>query len=92
MDREIQKILFKNSVDIDALTRCANDLVDKSIEAGDPKRLRIEVRKASEFDDKLSMEDIFDEIDLEYSKDVLKASLLRVSKVNDYYVILGVKL
>ena len=92
MDRKTQEIFFRNTVDMDALAKCASEMIDSSKKAGDPKRLKIEIRKVDEFDSKLSLDEIFEQIDNEYSKESVHLDMLRATKIDNYFVIVGVKL
>ena len=92
MDQKTQKIFFQSSVDMDLIGKFANEMIAKTKEAGNPKRLIIEIRKADSFDENLSMEEIFERIDKEYSQESIRIDLLRAYKTDDYYVITGVKL
>ena len=92
MDRKTQEIFFRNTVDMDALAKCASEIIDQSKKAGGPKRLKIEIRKVEEFDSKLSLDEIFEQIDNEYSKENVHLNMLRATKVDNYFVIVGVKL
>lgn len=92
MDRKTQEFFFQNSVDMNALAKCSADMIDGIKKAGDPKRLKIEIRKAEEFDNKLSSEEIVEQIDKEYSEESSYLDMVRISKVSNYYVIIGVKL
>ena len=92
MDRKTQEILFNNSVDLDMITERVNKVMDNIQEVGNPKKLIIELRKKNEFGDNVSMDDVLNQIDDEYSNNNLGIDLLRLSKVNDYYVIIGVRL
>lgn len=92
MDRKTQEFFFQNSVDMNALAKCSADMIDGVKKAGDPKRLKVEIRKAEEFDDKLSLEEIVEQIDKEYSKESSCMDVVRISKVGNHFVIIGVKL
>ena len=94
MDKKTQEVLFQNSVDMDLLAEHSNDLISTIEKAGDPKKVKIEIRKADEFAPGLSQEEIVDRIDREISKsnDVFTLDLLRVWKHGKYYLVLGVKL
>ena len=93
MDRKIQEIFFKNSVDMDVIGKLANTFAEGIDEAGNPKRIKIEIRNIDEFDTKLSIEEIVDEIDKEYTeKEMFKLDFLRAWKQDNHYVIVGVKL
>ena len=93
MDRKTQEIFFKNSVDMDVIGKLANTLVEGIDEAGNPKRIKIEIRNTDEFDPKLSIEEVVDEIDKEYTKEeMFKLDLLRAWKQDNHYLIVGVKL
>lgn len=93
MDRKTQEIFFKNSVDMDVIGKLASTMVDGIKEAGKPKRIKVEIRSADEFDPNLSIGEVIDEIDKEYAKEeVFKLDLLRAWKQDNHYVIVGVKL
>ena len=93
MDRKTQEIFFKNSVDMDLIGKLANTFVEGIDEAGNPKRIKIEIRNIDEFDSKLSIEEVVNEIDKEYAKEeMFKLDLLRAWKQDNHYVIVGVKL
>lgn len=93
MDRKTQEIFFKNSVDMDVIGKLANTFVEGIDEAGNPKRIKIEIRNIDEFDSKLSIEEVVNEIDKEYAKEeMFKLDLLRAWKQDNHYVIVGVKL
>ena len=93
MDRKTQEIFFKNSVDMDVIGKLANTFVEGIDEAGNPKRIKIEIRNIDEFDSKLSIEEVVNEIDKEYEKEeMFKLDLLRAWKQDNHYVIVGVKL
>ena len=93
MDRKTQEIFFKNSVDMDVIGKLASTMVDGVDEAGNPKRIKIEIRNIDEFDSKLSIEEVVNEIDKEYAKEeMFKLDLLRAWKQDNHYVIVGVKL
>lgn len=93
MDRKTQEIFFKNSVDMDVIGKLANTFVEGIDEAGNPKRIKIEIRNIDEFDSKLSIEEVVNEIDKEYIKEeMFKLDLLRAWKQDNHYVIVGVKL
>ena len=93
MDRKTQEIFFKNSIDMDVIGELASTMVDGIEEAGKPKRIKIEIRRADEFDPNMSIEEVIDEIDKEYAKEeIFKLDLLRAWKQDDHYVIVGVKL
>ena len=93
MDRKTQEIFFKNSVDMDVIGKLANTFVEGIDEAGNPKRIKIEIRNTDEFDPKLSIEEVVDEIDKEYTKEeMFKLDLLRAWKQDNHYVIVGVNL
>ena len=62
MDRKTQEIFFKNSVDMDVIGKLANTFVEGIDEAGNPKRIKIEIRNIDEFDSKLSIEEVVNEI------------------------------
>ena len=93
MDRKTQEIFFKNSVDMDVIGKLANTFVEGIDEVGNPKRIKIEIRNIDEFDSKLSIEEVVNEIDKEYAKEeMFKLDLLRAWKQDNHYVIVGVKL
>ena len=93
MDRKTQEIFFRNSVDMDVIGKLANTFVEGIDEAGNPKRIKIEIRNIDEFDSKLSIEEVVNEIDKEYAKEeMFKLDLLRAWKQDNHYVIVGVKL
>lgn len=93
MDKKTQEYFFKNSVDMDVLGKLVNAMVDGIKEVGKPKRIKVEIRSADDFTPNLSIEEVIDEIDKEYAKEeIFKLDLLRIWKLNDYYVIVGVKL
>lgn len=94
MDRKTQEIFFQNSADMDLLAETTNSLIKTIKEAGDPKKTKIEIRKADEFDSNLSPDEVIEQIDREITKtnDVFALDLLRVWKQDEYYVIVGVKL
>ena len=69
MDRKTQEIFFKNSVDMDVIGKLASTMVEGINEAGNPKRIKIEIRNIDEFDSKLSIEEVVNEIDKEYTKE-----------------------
>lgn len=94
MDRKTQETLFQGSVDLDELTKRIDDLIEMLEEIGNPKRLKIEIRQAKEFDGKLSPEEIIEQIDREITKINNPSSLdiFRVWKQDDYYAVVGAKI
>lgn len=93
MDRETQKMFFQNSIDLDVITDYVNNLVETLKEAGEPKKLRIELRDENEFEQGLSPDEIINKIDQEYSSNIEdRPSLLRTWKLEKYYLIVGVNL
>ena len=78
---------------MDVIGKLANTFVEGIDEAGNPKRIKIEIRNIDEFDSKLSIEEVVNEIDKEYAKEeMFKLDLLRAWKQDNHYVIVGVKL
>ena len=93
MDRETQKFFFKNSVDMDLIADSIKTFLSNINEAGNPKRIKVEIRNIDEFEPNLSIEEVFEKIDAEYAKEeIFKLDLLRAWKQNNHYVIVGVKL
>ena len=93
MNRKTQEIFFENSVDMDAITNYVNKLVDGIKEAGQPKRVEIEIRHLDKSEQKMSLEEIFQKIDEEYfKKSPNEINLQRVWKHKDLIVITGVEL
>lgn len=94
MDRKTQEIFFQGSADMDLLSERTKELINVTKEAGNPKKVKIEIRRADEFDEHLSPEEVIDRIDKEISKtnDAFALDLLRVWKQDDYYLIVGVKI
>ena len=80
-------------MNMDAIGKLVSTMVDGIKEAGKPKRIKVEIRSTDEFDSRLSIEEVVDEIDREYAKtEISKLDLLRAWKQDDHYVIVGVKL
>ena len=92
MDRKAQEIFFAKSVDMNAIMKHAKAAVDVGKKSGDPKRIRIEIRKVDEFNDGLSPEEIFEEIDKEFLKERYDVDMFRATLTDDCVVIVGVKL
>lgn len=92
MDRKAQEIFFDSSVDMEAISESAINMIKTIEEAGNPKRINIEIRREDYFDENLSMDEVFEQIDKEYSKEPSKLDLLRINKADNRYVIIAVKL
>ena len=94
MDRKTQEILFQGSADMDLLSKKAKEFIETTKEAGNPQKVKIEIRRADDFNSQLSSEEIIEQIDKEISKtnDAFSINLLRVWKQDDYYIVVGVKI
>ena len=92
--RKMEEIFFNKAVDWDHISRYVNILLDGVREADNPKRMRVEIRLESEFGENLSGEKIFEMIDEEFerTKVARDLDLCRMWKMNEYVVIVGVKL
>lgn len=94
MDRKTQEIFFQGSVDMDLLSEKVKDLINLTEEVGNPKKVKIEIRRADEFDSHLSPEEVINRIDEEISRtnDAFTIDFLRVWKQDNYYLAVGVKI
>lgn len=90
----IEEIFFNKSIDWDSISKYVNILLDGIKEMDNPKRMRVEVRLEDEFGENLSGEKIFEMIDEEFEKTKAAKDLdiCRMWKINEYVIIVGVKL
>ena len=93
MENSIEELFFGKSVNWDAIKKYVDIIVNGIKEEDNPKRLRIEVRTEDEFGDDLSSEQIFEMIDDEFvkNKENLNLDFCRIWKMNEYVIIVGVK-
>ena len=92
--KRLEEIIFSKSVDWDHISRFVNILLDGVREIDNPKRMRVEIRLEDEFGENLSGERIFEMIDEEFeqNKTALDLDICRMWKMNEYVVIVGIKL
>ena len=92
--KKLEEIIFSKSVDWDHISRFVNILLDGVREIDNPKRMRVEIRMEDEFGENLSGETIFEMIDKEFeqNKTALDLDICRMWKMNEYVVIVGIKL
>lgn len=93
MDRETQEKFFNNSVDMDVISDNVNAFISNIKNSGNPKRIKVDIRNVEEFGSDLSIEEVAEKIDSDYSKnEATKFDLIRIWKQDNHYVIAGVRL
>lgn len=92
--KKLEEIFFSKSVDWKHISKYVNIMLDGIKEADNPKRMRVEIRLEDEFGENLSGEKIFEMIDEEFQKNkvAMDLDLCRMWKMNEYVVIVGIKL
>ena len=79
---------------MDVLAEQIENIAELAEGVGDPKKILIEIRRADEFDEKLSPEEVVHQIDDEILRrnSVFSIDIMRVWKQGDHYLVLGAKI